>query len=126
MTPGGRGCPQAPGGTKKPLPRGEPHTLWLSSLKGCSMARGLGAARRGSGGGSAETGLHGREPDSSSAGLGAQGTGDTAQDPAYTRDRRRREGSGRTARTPAAGGPKLSRSGAPPQSIQSPADWELQ
>ena len=119
MPSGSRGYEKAPAPGRAPHPVAE-----LS--KGLQHAPWPGSSLEGLGWRSTERGLHGREPDSSSAGLGAQGAGDTAQDPAYTRDRRRGEGPGRTARTPAAGGPKLSRSGAPPQSIQFPADWELQ
>ena len=78
---------------------------------GCAVP---GAARGGSGGGGSAEGAAGRERESNSAGSGAQGAGDTAQDPASPRDRQR-PGGPRTARTLL---PQLSRSAAPPRSLQ--------
>ena len=52
--------------------------------KGCSAHGGTRSSSEGLGGGSAE-GAAGRERESNSAGSGAQGAGDTAQDPASPR-----------------------------------------
>ena len=115
MTPGRAGMPSGSLGQTEHLRTRE--SAPSSQSTAAHAPNDLGAARRASGGGSSERGLRGsgssseglvgsyaerglrdRECESNSAGPGAQGTGDTAQDPASPRDRQK-PGGPREART---------------------------
>ena len=131
-TPGGQGCPRAPWDTNRHLRDQESAPSSLRAAARTAGPGGTGAARRGSGGGSAEGVARPREqlggaraaaPRRGLRGPGARihqrrlrstGRRDTAQDPASPGTGRGREGPGQRGRSC----PELSRSAAPPRSLQ--------
>ena len=117
----GRGCPQTPRDTNRHLLPGESagHTLQPSSLKGCSVPHGAQEQLGGSsGGGSVRRGLLGPERDSNSTGPGAQGAGDTAQNPALPPGQAEAGKAQDSKDTPANRWPGAEQISAPPGSIQ--------
>ena len=116
-------CPQAPRGTKRAT------ALWGRSLHTllAELPKGLDAAPSGAPGAAQVVAtVRPRECDSSGADPRAQGTGDTAQDPALPPGQVEAGRTQGSKDAPAATRPRAVQIYAPcPRTTQAPADWEL-